>query len=643
MRPKSYDLSTSRSEHSLIDYQLFGQNDSAANQPQYQNAEQYDSTGRNEGSRAERIRPGTESRTPQNHPAPHQEQDALERQPAEPESAQLETPQLDLGLDIPAEKPTAPVPPAAETTARSAPPTAMRWNAQSIWRAVLEELKLQLPANEFQTWVRDSWAIAFEDGELIVGVPSPYTSDWLNCRLRDRIQWALRGITQRTISVKFRVQSPPTKATDDVSGTPLYGGQGQGAASVWDGIELDALDLDDELEQNFAAAGPTLSGIESGGNDAGAAESTGHSASRAASAQPRIPAQAGTSNSGSALRYSTQLNAHHTFESFVVGNNNRMAEAAATAVADAPGQRFNPLFIYGGVGLGKTHLLHAIGNRAQRLGRQVLYCSSETFTNDLIAAIRSQSTQEFRNKYRQVDILLIDDIQFIGGKESTQEEFFHTFNELHANGRQIVLTSDRPPKALATLEERLRSRFEGGVQTDISKPDFETRVAILQSKAQKLGLKTSQEVLTLIAERIDSNVRELEGALNQFALQLDLHNRLLTYDEAAAMLETMTPNRAPCPPAHVLEIVANYFDLTIEDLVGSRRTKAIAWPRQIAMYLLREENQLSLPAIGGYLGDRDHTTIRYGVERIAEQLSRDDELRQHVIALRERIYMPFAR
>ena len=517
-----------------------------------------------------------------------------------------------------------------------------RVDAHAVWHAVLDELAMTLSANEFQTWVRDSWAVAYEDGELIVAVPSPYTSDWLNCRLRDRIQWALRDIAKRTISVKFRVQQPPVAHAEDVSDTPLYAKQ-EAVAEVSMSASATPTSSGPEASRP-EASGPLSSGP--GSTEQGTATSDVNGAVDGArppavadplATGPRMPA------SVQSVRYSTQLNAHYTFESFVVGNNNRMAEAAATAVADAPGLRFNPLFIYGGVGLGKTHLLHAIGNRAQQLGRQVLYCSSETFTNDLIGAIRSQSTQEFRNKYRQVDILLIDDIQFIGGKESTQEEFFHTFNELHANGRQIVLTSDRPPKALATLEERLRSRFEGGVQTDISRPDFETRVAILQSKAFKLGLQTSQDVLALVAERIDSNVRELEGALNQLALQLDLHNRRLTYNEAAAMLETITPNRTPCPPAHVIEIVADYFDLTVEDLVGARRTKAIAWPRQIAMYLLREENQLSLPAIGGYLGNRDHTTIRYGVERISEQLGRDDELRQTVIALREKVYMPFMR
>lgn len=608
MKPKSYGSSRAQASHSLSDYQLFGHEHSTP--PQLQPEGETD---------AERTEESLNV-TPESE---HTEADLTGQDIGLGEPSP--TPQLGLGLDLADDEPYAT---AAQTDdvrpqqtgagePPSAPPAASerQLDPQAVWHAVLDELELLLPTNEFQTWVRDSWALAYEDGELIVAVPSPYTSDWLNCRLRDRIQWTLRHITKRTIAVKFRVQPPPAQKKDDVSDTPLY-------AAAAPATDLRHFDLDEFVGQQFERR---------------RADTVAKETQEAASAAPPAP------STGSTVRIANQLNAHHTFESFVVGNNNRMAEAAAMAVSDTPGQRFNPLFIYGGVGLGKTHLLHAIGNRAQQRGRHVLYCSSETFTNDLIGAIRAHKTDEFRNKYRQVDILLIDDIQFIGGKESTQEEFFHTFNELHANGRQIVLTSDRPPKALATLEERLRSRFEGGVQTDISRPDFETRVAILQSKAHKLGLQTSQDVLSLIAERIDSNVRELEGALNQFVLQLDLHNRSLTYTEAAAMLETITPNRTPCPPARVVEIVAAYFDLTVEDLVGTRRTKAIAWPRQIAMYLLREENQLSLPAIGTYLGDRDHTTVRYGVERISEQLVRDDELRQNVIALREKIYLPFIR
>lgn len=337
---------------------------------------------------------------------------------------------------------------------------------------------------------------------------------------------------------------------------------------------------------------------------------------------------------------STPLNPRHTFDTFVVGSHNRLAHAAARSVADHPGHRFNPLFVYGGVGLGKTHLLHAIGNQMLDEGLQVLYCSSEQFTNDLISAIRSQTTEEFRNKYRQVDLLLVDDIQFIGGKESTQEEFFHTFNHLHAAGRQVVISSDRPPKEIATLEARLRSRFEGGLQTDISLPDLETRVAILQSKAAAMNAHITTDVLMLIAERVDSNIRELEGALNRLIMQAPLHEGALSRQIAEEILNNLMPQRRPRDPISVLRIVADYYRVSPEDLTGRSRTKDIAMARQVAMYLLREENELSLPQIGQILGGRDHSTVRYGVEKVQEDIEHDDELRREITTMRDKVYAP---
>jgi chromosomal replication initiator protein len=324
----------------------------------------------------------------------------------------------------------------------------------------------------------------------------------------------------------------------------------------------------------------------------------------------------------------------------VVGNHNRLAHAAAQSIVEQPGHRFNPLFVYGGVGLGKTHLLHAIGHAMTAHGMQVLYCSSEQFTNDLISAIRQQSTVEFRNRYRQVDLLLIDDIQFIGGKESTQEEFFHTFNHLHAGGRQVVISSDRPPKEIATLEARLRSRFEGGLQADISQPDLETRVAILQSKAQSINQTVSIEVLMLIAERVESNIRELEGALNRLIVQASLHNSPLNRAVAEGILDTLVPQRRPREASSVVQIVARHFGLTENDLLGRSRTKEIANARQLAMYLLREENGLSLIHIGDLLGGRDHSTVRHGVEKVAQDIDRDEAIRRELVALREKIYEP---
>ncbi len=361
-----------------------------------------------------------------------------------------------------------------------------------------------------------------------------------------------------------------------------------------------------------------------------------------AAAEPQeAPARASLNTAKRFAGVQTQLNPIHTFDAYVVGNSNRFAYAAAQAVADKPGFKFNPLFIYGGVGLGKTHLLHAIGNDLVRRGHSVLYCTSEQFTNDLIAAIRSQTTEQFRNKYRELDVLLIDDIQFIAGKESTQEEIFHTFNHLQASGRQVVMSSDRPPKALQQLEERLRSRFEGGIQVDVSAPDFETRVAILQTKAARMGIQVSIEVLKLIAERVDSNIRELEGALNHLFLQSQLSRSVLDIAMATDSLNNVAPQRKPCSAPKVVALVAQHYSLETDELTGARRTKPIADARHVATYLLREDLAMSLPQIGALMGGRDHTTIAHGIDKITAELRQNDKMRHDVAMLREMIYTPF--
>jgi chromosomal replication initiator protein len=332
------------------------------------------------------------------------------------------------------------------------------------------------------------------------------------------------------------------------------------------------------------------------------------------------------------------LNPRYVFDNFVVGHCNRLAHAASMAVADAPGGAYNPLFIYGGVGLGKTHLLNAIGHRCQGQGLQVLYVSSEEFTNDLIEAIRSHTTDTFRDKYRTTDVLLVDDIQFIAGKESTQEEFFHTFNALHRTGRQIAVSSDRPPKAMSTLEERLCSRFEWGLISDIQSPDWETRIAILRSKADDQGTAVPDDILYLIASQIQSNIRELEGALNQVLALTKLTNQPLTPEIAETALADLRPQRSQLTPDHILDEVATHFGIALSALEGPSRSKAIARPRQIAMYLIREETGVSLPRIGAMLGGRDHSTILYGCDRIAELIEEDVELRRQVLTLRQHLY-----
>lgn len=332
------------------------------------------------------------------------------------------------------------------------------------------------------------------------------------------------------------------------------------------------------------------------------------------------------------------INTRYTFENFMVGASNRLAHAASMAVAEKPAHAYNPLFLYGGVGLGKTHLLHAIGNIAIQQGLEVLYVSSEEFTNDLISAIRTHTTQAFRDKYRHTDVLLVDDIQFIAGKESTQEEFFHTFNTLHGQDKQIVVSSDRPPKALVTLEERLRSRFEWGLTADIQPPDLETRLAILHSKAERMGYDLPDIALETIARRVQSNIRELEGALTRIIAFANLGDLPLTSSFVESALVDLLPHRSEVQPEEVVNKVAEVFGVSLERILSPERSRQVALPRQIAMYLLHEEANISLPQIGNALGGRDHTTILYGCEKIADLLERDDHLRKQVINIKEQLY-----
>jgi len=334
----------------------------------------------------------------------------------------------------------------------------------------------------------------------------------------------------------------------------------------------------------------------------------------------------------------TSLNTRYTFQNFVVGPSNRLAHAASMAVAEKPAQAYNPLFLYGGVGLGKTHLLHAIGNLCHRQGLQVLYVSSEVFTNDLINAIRTHTTQAFREKYRSIDVLLVDDIQFIAGKESTQEEFFHTFNTLHGQDKQIVISSDRPPKALVTLEERLCSRFEWGLTADIQPPDLETRQAILRSKADRLDCDFPTDLMEIIARRVQSNIRELEGALTRVAAFADLSGLPVTPQLIETALGDMLPRRTEVDTQEVIRKVAEAFGITVEGILSRDRSRQVALPRQVAMYLLREEANVSLPQIGEALGGRDHTTVMYGCEKISDLLEQDARFKRQVLEIKERLY-----
>jgi len=336
-----------------------------------------------------------------------------------------------------------------------------------------------------------------------------------------------------------------------------------------------------------------------------------------------------------------RLNPRYTFDAFIVGNSNRLAHAASLAVAEAPGESYNPLFLYGGVGLGKTHLLHAIGHQSVHTGLAVLYVSSEQFTNEIINAIRYRTTEEFRAKYRSVDILLVDDIQFIAGKESTEEEFFHTFNSLHEMSKQIVICSDRPPKAIVSLEERLRSRFEWGLIADIQPPDLETRTAILRVKADLLHYRVPNDVITYIASRVQTNIRELEGCLNRLMAYQRLHRTDLTIDVARAAMSSLGDDsrESNLNIQQIAQAVAEYYHISLEDMCGKQRDKHIVMPRQIAMYLMRQETQASLFEIGQLFGGRDHSTVLHACEKIDQAVKNDinPTLRREIVAIREQL------
>jgi chromosomal replication initiator protein len=339
---------------------------------------------------------------------------------------------------------------------------------------------------------------------------------------------------------------------------------------------------------------------------------------------------------------SVALNARYTFRNFIVGSANRLAHAASLSVAERPGHAYNPLFLYGGVGLGKTHLMHAIGNSV--IGRfprkRVVYATSEKFTNEFITSIQQGRIDDFRARYRRIDLLLIDDIQFIADKERTQEEFFHTFNAIHEDGKQIVLSSDRPPKQIVTLEERLRSRFEWGLIADLTAPDLETRIAILRAKAEEQSVPIGSEALEFIARKVVSNIRELEGALNRIVAYATMQGMPINVDLAQAVLSNVlyNPKRRMVTPEKIAQAVSDYYGVDMDTLKSQKRDRAIVMPRQIAMFLMRAETDVSLLRIGAELGGRDHSTVLHACDKIDRESQENEELRRELAAVRELIY-----
>jgi len=458
-----------------------------------------------------------------------------------------------------------------------APETSTTREPREVWEIARSQLRLQMTKSTYETWVRDTHCLAYEDGAFVIGVPNAYARDWLSLRLRPLIKRTLISIIGRAADVTFIVQ--PRRADEALDETP-------------------APLLAPEPAQELPVEMPAGDGAN--------------------------------------------LNPRYSFENFIVGPSNRMAHAVALSVAERPGTAYNPLFIYGGSGLGKTHLLQAIGHMGQVSRQRVLYVTSEIFTNELIGAIRTQSTDQFRAKYRTIDILLIDDVHFIAGKEQTQEEFFHTFNALHSANRQIVLTSDRPPQAIPTLEERLRSRFGWGMIADIQPPNLEMRIAILQAKAASLGQQVPDDVLNMIAQRAHRNIRDMEGALTRVLAHMELFQRPLNAALVEDALAYLAPPQNKPTLETILEAAALYFGIGIVELIGRGRSAPIALQRQIVMYVMRQETGASYPQIGDILGDRDHTTVMHGCDKVATEINTSPELGRQVNELRTRLYEPVA-
>jgi chromosomal replication initiator protein len=536
--------------------------------------------------------------------------------------------------------------------------------ATQLWQAALDVLQQQVARKEFDTWLKTSAIADFDDGTVIVAMPNTFAVEWVENRTKPLIERTLCEIVGYPVGVRFVVRQgggyfTPATAADRASAmalgagrlddTPVAGVAGPTRLAAGDsGVSLFA-------EDGFASSMPQRSAmvqtpdtqprsgyLDGNGrsyrpNVAPSQNRTGASPRYQAPTRREIATQAELT-----MDESTPLNPKYVFEHFIVGASNRMAHAASMAVAEKPAHAYNPLFLYGGVGLGKTHLLHAIGHHVMTHypNLRVLYVSSEKFTNDMINAIRDNSNEEFRNRYRTIDILMIDDIQFIAGKDSTQEEFFHTFNALHGAGKQIVISSDRPPKAILTLEDRLRSRFEGGLIADIQPPDLETRTAILRAKGDSQQIPIPSEVFDYVAHRVQSNIRELEGALNRIIAFSMLNHKPLNATVAAEALSDLAANnrRKQITPARVVETVASFYSMDTDELKTKSRSREVVVPRQIAMYIIREETDTSLTDIGAAFGNRDHTTVMHACEKIEKAKETDNQIRQAVLAIRQMLY-----
>ena len=449
---------------------------------------------------------------------------------------------------------------------------------EQLWQSTLGEVELQISRPNFLTWLKNSKLTHKENGVVFVSLPNNFAKEWVENKYNKTILSVLRNFDDSAKKVEYVVENKNTSAAS--------------AKIIAKQKSLSEVDL--RVQQSFA--------------------------------ELKIDQETG-------------LNPRYTLESFVVGSSNELAYAAAMAVIKDVGKKYNPLFIYGGVGLGKTHLLQALGNEIKKEYNdkiKVKYVASEKFTNDVIWAIRNKRMEDIKEKYRLTDVLIIDDIQFIGGKEKTEEEFFHTFNALYENNKQIIISSDRPPRFIPTLEERLRSRFEGGMIADIGFPDYELRMAILKTKLQNRGVNLTDDVIDMIATKVQKNLRELEGVLNKILfIQNNKKIELSSKQVEEIINESIQQPIKNVSPAQVIKAVADYFQVEVSDLTGRCRKNTIAEPRQVAMYLLREVLGLSYPSIGEKLGKRDHTTAIYAYNKLSKEISKDQNLNQKIIAIKD--------
>ncbi|KKW23482.1 MAG: chromosomal replication initiation protein [Parcubacteria group bacterium GW2011_GWA2_51_12] len=445
---------------------------------------------------------------------------------------------------------------------------------KQLWQVVLGNLELSLSKASFTTWFKNTSILDQSSEKIIIGVPNSFTKEWLQNKFHQEILRAVRSVNPDISHIEYQIT---TRYHPPPSTAPNTGSA--------------------PPERQTVTKSPVLG---------------------------------------------AGLNSKYNFQNFIVGSNNELAAAAAIAVGKNPGKSYNPLFIYGGVGLGKTHLMQAVGNEFLKTtpGSKVLYVPSEKFTNEFIQAVRDNRTENFKNLYRSADVLLIDDVQFLAGKEQTQEEFFHTFNTLHQNNRQIVLSSDRLPKDIPSIEERLVSRFEWGMIADVQPPDFETRLAILRSKAKERDYEVEEPVLEYIAQAVETNIRELEGSLNRLMVFCQLNNTVPNLERVKDVLSQIifSPKKRSVSPKRIMEIVSDYYNVTVDDLIKQSRKKEYVTPRQVAMYIIRKELETSLPMIGEIFGGRDHTTVIHAVDKVQTQSKLKDGLRHEISLLTNRVY-----